>query len=122
MRTKIDKHPGKLIFGSLERAKYVNEHNNNRNIKSNSLEWIYILLFRTLSSSTHMNYLDFPNYFKQEEKEIVVFLSGNPDDIGQAIALADYLYKEILNMFLRIFKSPLRNNLRTSAKLNNIKL
>jgi hypothetical protein len=122
VRTKIDKHPGKLIFGSLERAKYVNEHNNNRNIKSNSLEWIYILLFRTLSSSTHMNYLDFPNYFKQEEKEIVVFLSGNPDDIGQAIALADYLYKEILNMFLRIFKSPLRNNLRTSAKLNNIKL
>lgn len=106
VRLKIDQYPGKPILGTLERAKYIDEHNKNENPKSNSLEWIYILVFRTLSSSTHINFLDFPRYFKIEEKEIVVFLSGNPEETGKVLALADYLYKEILNMFLKIFKNP----------------
>jgi len=106
-RTKIETFPGALIMGLQERAKYVDSHNSNKNRKSYSLEWIYILLFRNLSSSTHINFLDFHKYFKNEGREVVVFLSGNPDDVGEILALLDYLYKELLITFLKAFKNPL---------------
>lgn len=115
-RTKIDNYPGDLISGSLKRTRHVDGHNKKRKSRTNSLEWFYIQIFRTLSSSTHVNFLDFPSYFKQEEKEIVVFLSGNPDDIGAVLSLADYLYKEVLNMFLRVFKSPLKKQFNEICK------
>lgn len=109
---KINKYPGKLILGTSERAKFVDEHNIKKNAKSSSLEWNYILYFRTLSSSTHMNFLDFPNYFKQEGREMVIFLSGNPDDINDILDMADFFYKEMLNMFLKIFKSPFKDDFK----------
>jgi hypothetical protein len=106
VQLKIDKYPGNLILDTLGRAQYVDKHNNKKNKTSNSLEWIYLLIFRHLSSSTHINYLDFQNYFKVENGEIVVLLSGNPDDVDDILMLVEYLYKEQLEMFLRIFKSP----------------
>lgn len=105
VRLKIEKYPGDLILDSFGRAQHVDKHNNKKNKASNSLEWIYILIFRQLSSSTHINYLDFQNYFKVENGSVVVLLSGNPDDVDDILILAEYLYKEMLEMFLRIFKS-----------------
>jgi Family of unknown function (DUF5677) len=103
---KIKKHSGVLVLDTLGRAKFVDEHNKNKNKASNSLEWIYLLIFRQLSSATHLNYLDFKNYFKLEDGEVIVLLSGNPDDVNEILMLSEYLYKEMLNMFLRIFKNP----------------
>lgn len=97
-------------------AKYVDKYNKKKNKKTNSLEWIYILLFRHLSSATHINFLHFDNYFKIEGNEFVVMLSGNSDDVDHILSLAIYLYKEILAMFLRVFKSPL------IKELNNFRL
>lgn len=97
----------------LEMAKYVDKHNKNKNRKSYSLEWIYISLFRHLSSATHINFLHFEEFFKIEGDEIVVLLSGNPDDVEGIVLLATYLYKEMLGMFLRVFKIPLIKKLKT---------
>lgn len=96
----------------LEMAKYVDKHNKNKNRKSCSFEWIYILIFRYLSSATHINFLHFTEVFKVEDNEIVVLLSGNSDDVDRIVTLAIYLYKEMLAMFLRVFKSPLIKLLR----------
>ncbi len=107
VRTKIDTFLGNLILGTQGRAKHADEYNTNKHAKSASLEWIYILIFRTLSSATHINFLEFTRYFKLEAQEIVIFLSGNSDETPIIVALANYLYKEILGTFLKVFKSPL---------------
>jgi hypothetical protein len=104
-RLRISKYSNEVILDILEMAKCVDRHNEKKNSKSYSLEWIYILLFRQLSSSTHINFLDFNNYFRIEENEIVVLLSGNPDDVDHILSLAIYLYREMLIMFLRVFKN-----------------
>lgn len=109
IRLKVDKSQEEFVKSLYYRAAYVDEHNRKRNQKSESLEWLYIYLFRTLSSSTHLNFLEFKNYFTQKNGEIVVLLSGNPDDTGDVLNLLDYLYKETLDTFLKIFKSPLKN-------------
>lgn len=112
IRRKVDKSQEKFVKYLYDRAAYVDEHNQKKNQKSESLEWLYIHLFRTLSSSTHLNFLEFKNYFTQKDDEIVVFLSGNPDDTGDVLNLLHYLYKETLGTFLKIFKSPLKNKLK----------
>jgi len=107
VRTRIEKFPGVLILDTQGRAHHVDKHNADKQIKSISLEWLYILLFRNLSASTHIKFLDFSRYFKNEGSEIVVFLSGNADETEGVVALADYFYKELLGTFLKLFKSPL---------------
>jgi len=107
VRAKIDKYPGRLILDAQGRAHHIDKYNAGKQVKSVSLEWLYIVLFRNLSSSTHINFLDFPKYFKNEGAEIVVFLSGNPTDAEGVVALAIYFYKELLGTFLKLFKSPL---------------
>lgn len=109
VKTKLKKHQENLIKSVYARARYVDEYNQLKNQKSESLEWLYIYIHRTLSSSTHINFLDFKNYFKFENSETVVFLSGNPDDTEAVLDLLNYLYKEALETFLKIFKSPLKN-------------
>lgn len=104
---RIEKFPGALILDTQGRAHHVDKHNTDKQIKSISLEWLYILLFRNLSASTHIKFLDFSRYFKNEGSEIVVFLSGNSDETEGVVALADYFYKELLGTFLKLFKSPL---------------
>ena len=107
VRTRIEKFPGVLILDTQGRAHHVDKHNADKQIKSISLEWLYILLFRNLSASTHIKFLDFSRYFKNEGSEIVVFLSGNADETEGVVALADYFYKELLGTFLKLVKSPL---------------
>ncbi len=110
---KIDSFSSdKVSDDILEMAKYVDKHHKNKNKKSYSLEWIYISLFRHLSSGTHINFLHFEQFFKIEGNEIVVLLSGNPDDVEEIVSLATYLYKEMLEMFLRVFKIPLIKKLK----------
>jgi hypothetical protein len=107
VRASIEKFSGVLILDTQGRAHHVDKHNTNKQIKSISLEWLYILLFRNLSASTHINFLNFRRYFKKEGSEIVVFLSGNSDETEGVVALADYFYKELLGTFLKLFQSPL---------------
>jgi len=107
VKTRIEKFPGVLILDTQGRAQHIDKHNTDKQIKSISLEWLYILLFRNLSSSIHIQHLDCSRSFKKEGAEIVVFLSGNSDDTEGVVALADYFYKELLGTFLKLFKSPL---------------
>ncbi|CCB89479.1 unknown protein [Simkania negevensis Z] len=116
VRTKIEKFPGVLILGTQGRAHHVDKHNTDKQIESISLEWLYIFIFRNLSASTHMKSLDFKRYFKKEETEIVVFLSGNSDETKEMAALADYFYKELLRTFLKLFKSPLLSEFEKSYR------
>ena len=53
-----------------------------------------------------------PFHFKNENNEIVVLLSGNPDEVDKIIRLVIFLYKEMLTMFLRVFKNPLIKKLK----------
>ena len=112
VRKKIEKFPGVLILDTRGKTTHVDKHNTDKLIKSISLEWLYILLFRNLSASTHIKFLDFSRYFKKEGSEIVVFLSGNSDETEGVVALADYFYKELLGTFLKLFDSSLLENLR----------
>lgn len=114
MKTKatIENYSGETISGTLKMAQYVDKHNKGKRRKSASLEWIYILIFRHLSSATHINFLHYEEFFKVEGDEIVVLLSGNPDDVHIRVQLAEFLYKEMLSMFLRVFKSPLIKSLK----------
>lgn len=57
VRTKIEKFPGALILDTQGRAHHVDKHNTDKQIESISLEWLYILLFRNLSASTHIKFL-----------------------------------------------------------------
>jgi hypothetical protein len=114
VKTRIEKFSANLILDTAGRAHYIDKYNADKQIKSISLEWLYILLFRNLSSSTHINFLDFSRYFKKEGSEIVVFLSGNPDETEEMVALADYFYKELLVTFLKLFKSPLLSEFEKS--------
>lgn len=107
VKTRLEKFSGASILDTQGRAHHVDKYNTENQIKSISLEWLYILLFRNLSSSTHIKFLDFRRYFKKEGSEIVVFLSGNADEIQGVVALADYFYKELLGTFLKLCKSPL---------------
>lgn len=105
-KIKIESYLSETVFGTLEMAKYVDKHNIRKKRKLSSLEWIYILIFRHLSSATHINFLHFEEFFKVDENEIVVLLSGNVDDVDDILLLASFLYKEMLAMFLRVFKCP----------------
>lgn len=67
-----------------------------------------------------MKSLDFKRYFKKEETEIVVFLSGNSDETKEMAALADYFYKELLRTFLKLFKSPLLSEFEKSYLAKHI--
>ncbi|WP_158227864.1 DUF5677 domain-containing protein [Estrella lausannensis] len=107
VRKKIEKFPGALILDTQGRAHHVDKHNTDNQIESISLEWLYILIFRNLSASTHIKFLDFRRYFKKEGSEIVVFLSGNSEETEGVVALAGYFYKELLGTFLKLFKSSL---------------
>ena len=109
-REKSENKNRKIPWGSDLRhprqgRTHVDKHNTDKLIKSISLEWLYILLFRNLSASTHIKFLDFSRYFKKEGSEIVVFLSGNSDETEGVVALADYFYKELLGTFLKLFDS-----------------
>jgi Family of unknown function (DUF5677) len=104
VRARIAKFSGSLILDTQGRAFHIDKYNEKKQIKSISLEWLYILLFRNLSSSTHITFLEFGKYFKKTGSEIEVFLSGNPDDTEGVVALADYFYKELLGTFLKLFK------------------
>lgn len=115
-RLKIDESQEKYVKSLLYRAIYVDEHNQTKNQKSESLEWLYIYLFRTLCSSTHLNSLEFKNYFAQEDGEIIMLLNGNPSDTGIVLDLLHYLYKETLDTFLKIFKNKLKNKFREFKK------
>lgn len=120
VRKKIEKFPGVLILDTQGRANHVDKHNTDKLIKSISLEWLYILLFRNLSASTHIKFLDFSRYFKKEGSEIVVFLSGNSDETEGVVALADYFYKELLGTFLKLFNSPLLGEFEKSYRHTHI--
>lgn len=106
VKAKIDKFPGATIMDAQGRAHHIDKYNSEKKIQSTSLEWLYILLFRNLSSSTHVKFLDFRRYFKMEGSEVVVFLSGNSNDTEEVVLLAHYFYKELLRTFLKLFKSP----------------
>lgn len=112
-QNKIDQYPGKVISGTLERAKFVDSHNKTKNKKSYPLEWIYALIFRTLSAPTHLNFLNFPSYFKIEGNEIVVLLSCDPAKLPDILSLTSYIYKNILATFLGVFKSSLIKRFKT---------
>ncbi len=116
VKVRIAKFPGNTILDTQGRAQHVDKHNTDKQIKSISLEWLYILLFRNLSSSTHIKFLDFRRYFKKEKSEIVVFLGGNPEDTDAVVALAEYFYKELLGTFLKLFKSPLLSEFEKSYR------
>ena len=118
VKTKIEKFPGVLILDTQGRAHHVDKHNTDKQIESISLEWLYILIFRNLSASTHIKFLDFSRYFKKEGSEIVVFLSGNADETEGVVALADYFYKELLGTFLKLFNSPLLAEFEKSYRSN----
>ncbi|MBS0606410.1 MAG: hypothetical protein KF898_00885 [Parachlamydiales bacterium] len=107
VKARIKKFSGNLIMDTLGRARHVDKYNDDKHIMSTSLEWIYILIFRSLSSHVHIKSHDFKNYFKLVGSEIIVFLSGNVEEIGEILQLADYFYKELLRTFLKLFKSPL---------------
>lgn len=107
VKIRIEKFSGNLILDTQGRAHHIDKYNTDKQIESISLEWLYILLFRNLSASTHIKFLDFRRYFKKEGSEIVVFLSGNPDETEAMVAFVDYFYKELLGTFLKLFKSSL---------------
>jgi hypothetical protein len=112
-KNKINKYPGSLIVDVLGRARSVDSYNKNRGLSSASLEWIYTSPYRSLSSSTHLNYLAFPDFFKQGEDGVIeVLLSGNTKDIKFILAQANYLYLGIMNMFLSVFKNPLKTKFK----------
>ncbi len=120
-KTKLNKHVDPPIFEMLARAQYVDKRNAFKKKKSASLEGFYILLYRTLSSSTHINFLDFRRYFKLTPDGITIFLSGDPDETPFVTALAEFFYKEMLWAFLKIFKSPLLKEFEKSWGTHTVK-
>ncbi len=113
----INKHPGSMILDTLGRAQYVDKHNRRKNRTSQSLEEIYLLIYRQLCSSTHLNILELENFFKVEEGTLVVHLSGNADDIVLVLHLTFFLYKEMLRQFFAVFKIPMEKEFKKMASV-----
>lgn len=105
---KVNTHKMKLIKSVIERTKYVDEHNKKKHLKSEALERLYFIIYRSLSAATHMNFLSFQDHFKLENSQIVVMLSGDPEKVEHFLRVLIYLYTETLDTFLKIFKNPFR--------------
>jgi hypothetical protein len=113
MKKKIDKHPPPHTFTLLEKAKFVDDHNKQKKRRSESLERLYFLIYRTNSSGTHINTLFLSNFFKSENGEVVILLSGDPQNTSMVVSICLFLYKEILRQFSKIFRgNPLRKSLK----------
>ncbi len=107
----------KKIASIEKKALEVDKYNKDKNLKSESSEFIYILIYRKLCDYSHLNDEGLSDFFEYSQNTINVFLSGNPEDIDEILKLTIFLYKELLSMFLRVFKSPLRQEFRHSFRI-----
>ncbi|MBS0615471.1 MAG: hypothetical protein JSR58_02845 [Verrucomicrobia bacterium] len=89
----------KKELGVWERAKIVDEYHKRKNLKSNSLEWNYLLVYCKLCNDSHLDQIGLSNFFTASSEGMLAYLSGKPDDIPMILELTHYLHSDILSMF-----------------------
>lgn len=108
--TQIGKIKQESVIGIVNRAIEVDKYNKDKGLKSASLEWEYILIYRNLCTLSHLDLLGLPDFFNLDSKGIIeAFLSGNSDEIEVILQMAHDLYVDILKMFRLKFKSSLKS-------------
>jgi hypothetical protein len=113
----IDKYPGEVPSNLFGRAEFVDKYNEQRNKKTASLVWRYHLIYRELSTHTHLKISALRNFLEQSPNEApAAFLSGNPSNLNIVATLTNDSLKEFVSMFMKIFNSPLK------SEYSNLKL
>lgn len=94
------------LIGTLEKAKYVDIYNSNKGFKSGSLEYLYHLVYRTLSSDVHVDGRNFSDFLSWCEEGCEVLLSGDVTRVPDIARLAYWLYHQLMRQFFLVFRIP----------------
>ena len=114
---KINKYSGKSTLDIRGRAQYIDDYNKRNGIKSKSVKWIYVWIYRQLSSSVHLKESALQDFFERKlDGSLVVYLSGNPADIKRILEEAYNLLRGIISMFLTVFEKNHKNPLKAEFK------
>jgi hypothetical protein len=106
------KHGGKFnkgkpsLNGTLDKAKHVDKYNSDKGFNSGSLEYLYHLVYRQLSSDVHLDGRNFSDFLPWDEEGCEVLLSGNVNSVPDVARLAIWLYQQLMREFFLVNRMP----------------